>query len=148
MVEHDSQVGELLAKLKQLGIEDNTIVMYSTDNGAEFMMWPDGGTAVGPGANVFNGIANPGNPHDPDHDILSALVKWVEEGDAPEKIIATKFVNNDPTQAVAFTRPICAYPELPRYQGKGNTNDAASFVCRKDDPDYNADQIAAPEYQR
>jgi arylsulfatase A-like enzyme len=46
MVEHDSQVGELLAKLKQLGIEDNTIVMYSTDNGAEFMMWPDGGTTI------------------------------------------------------------------------------------------------------
>jgi arylsulfatase len=43
MVEHDGQVGEMLAKLKELGIEDNTIVMYSTDNGAEKATWPDGG---------------------------------------------------------------------------------------------------------
>lgn len=46
MVEHDRQVGEVLAKLKELGIEDNTIVMYSTDNGAEAFTWPDGGTTM------------------------------------------------------------------------------------------------------
>jgi arylsulfatase A-like enzyme len=44
MVEHDAMVGELLDKLEELGIADNTIVMYSTDNGAEVMSWPDGGT--------------------------------------------------------------------------------------------------------
>jgi arylsulfatase len=44
MVEHDAMVGQLLNKLKELGIEDNTIVMYSTDNGAEEFSWPDGGT--------------------------------------------------------------------------------------------------------
>jgi arylsulfatase len=46
MVEHDRQVGEVLAKLKELGMEDNTIVMYSTDNGAEAFTWPDGGTTM------------------------------------------------------------------------------------------------------
>lgn len=46
MVEHDAHVGQLLAKLKDLGIEDNTIVMYSTDNGAETFTWPDGGTTM------------------------------------------------------------------------------------------------------
>ena len=46
MVEHDGMVGQLLAKLKELGIEDNTIVMYSTDNGAEVFTWPDGGTTM------------------------------------------------------------------------------------------------------
>ena len=46
MVEHDRQIGELLAQLKELGIEDNTIVMYSTDNGAEAFTWPDGGTTI------------------------------------------------------------------------------------------------------
>jgi arylsulfatase len=45
MIEHDEQVGSLLAKLKELGVEDNTIVIYSTDNGFEFMMFPDGGYA-------------------------------------------------------------------------------------------------------
>ena len=43
MVEHDGQVGQVLDKLKELGLEDTTIVMYSTDNGAEVFTWPDGG---------------------------------------------------------------------------------------------------------
>jgi arylsulfatase len=46
MVEHDGQIGQLLAKLKELGLEENTIVMYSTDNGAETFTWPDGGTTM------------------------------------------------------------------------------------------------------
>ena len=46
MVEHDGHVGQVLAKLKELGLEENTIVMYSTDNGAEVMSWPDGGTTM------------------------------------------------------------------------------------------------------
>ena len=44
MVEHDGHVGQLLDKLDALGIADNTIVIYSTDNGAEVFTWPDGGT--------------------------------------------------------------------------------------------------------
>jgi arylsulfatase A-like enzyme len=43
MVEHDGHIGQLLAKIDELGIADNTIIMYSTDNGAELMSWPDGG---------------------------------------------------------------------------------------------------------
>ena len=45
MVEHDALVGRLLGLLDSLGIADNTIVMYSTDNGAEKFSWPDGGTS-------------------------------------------------------------------------------------------------------
>jgi arylsulfatase A-like enzyme len=44
MVEHDGQVGELLKKLDDLGITNNTIVIYTTGNGAEAFSWPDGGT--------------------------------------------------------------------------------------------------------
>ncbi|MFC3119075.1 arylsulfatase [Jhaorihella thermophila] len=43
MVEHDGHVGQLLDKLDELGIADNTVVMYSSDNGAEVFTWPDGG---------------------------------------------------------------------------------------------------------
>jgi arylsulfatase len=43
MVEHDGHVGEVLKALDELGLADNTIVMYSTDNGAEKFTWPDGG---------------------------------------------------------------------------------------------------------
>jgi arylsulfatase len=43
MVEHDGHVGQVLDKLTELGLDENTIVMYSTDNGAEKFTWPDGG---------------------------------------------------------------------------------------------------------
>jgi len=46
MVEHDGHVGLVLAKLKELGLDENTIVMYSSDNGAETFTWPDGGTTM------------------------------------------------------------------------------------------------------
>lgn len=44
MVEHDDMVGQVLKKIDDLGIADNTIVIYSTDNGAEKLTWPDGGS--------------------------------------------------------------------------------------------------------
>ena len=44
MVEHDAHIGQLLQKLDDLGIADDTIVIWTTDNGAEMMSWPDGGT--------------------------------------------------------------------------------------------------------
>ncbi len=43
MVELDGYVGQLLQKLEELGVADNTIVVFTTDNGAEEMSWPDGG---------------------------------------------------------------------------------------------------------
>ncbi len=46
MVEHDAMVGQIMDKLKELGLEENTIVMYSTDNGNEFYGWPDGGSSM------------------------------------------------------------------------------------------------------
>jgi arylsulfatase len=45
MIEHDELVGSLLKKLEDLGVADNTIVVYTTDNGNELMYWPDGGYA-------------------------------------------------------------------------------------------------------
>jgi arylsulfatase A-like enzyme len=45
MIEHDEIVGTILKKLKDMGVDDNTIVVYSTDNGNELMLWPDGGYA-------------------------------------------------------------------------------------------------------
>ena len=45
MVEHDGHIGQILDKLKELGLEENTIIMYSTDIGAEKASWPDGGVS-------------------------------------------------------------------------------------------------------
>ena len=55
-------------------------------------------------------------------DALSALEAWVENGDAPERMIATK-ADSD------LTRPLCAYPALPEYDGTGDSNVAESFSC-------------------
>ena len=43
MVAHDENIGRMLTKLDELGIADDTIVMYSTDNGPHYNAWPDGG---------------------------------------------------------------------------------------------------------
>jgi arylsulfatase A-like enzyme len=45
MVEHDMQVGEMLKLIDDLGLADNTIVQYTTDNGPHYNTWPDGGTS-------------------------------------------------------------------------------------------------------
>jgi len=54
MVEHDGHVGQLLKKLDDLGITNNTIVVYTTDNGAEVMSWPDGGSTPFKGEKATN----------------------------------------------------------------------------------------------
>lgn len=54
MVEHDGHVGELLALVDELGVADNTIVVYTTDNGAECFTWPDGGTTPFKGEKATN----------------------------------------------------------------------------------------------
>src|SRR5262249_7540229 len=45
MIEHDEHVGAILKKLEDLGVANDTIVVYTTDNGNEFIFWPDGGYA-------------------------------------------------------------------------------------------------------
>ena len=54
MVETDGHVGELLKLLDDLGAADNTIVVYTTDNGAEAFTWPDGGTTPFKGEKATN----------------------------------------------------------------------------------------------
>jgi len=64
-----------------------------------------------------------GGPATDQFDTLSAMINWVENGNAPEKIIA---------QGSTFsgqTRPLCPYPTYARYTGKGSIEDADSFVC-------------------
>jgi hypothetical protein len=68
---------------------------------------------------------------DADHDLVSAVARWVEKGVAPEKIIATKYVDNAPAKGVALQRPLCVYPQVVRYKGTGDMKDAANFECVK-----------------
>ena len=95
----------------------------------------------GPGANVFNGPDNLGGPEDSDHDVFLALRQWVEQGIAPTRIIGTKYVNDNSANGVAFTRPMCPYPQQARYRGAGATTDATNFACVSDEPDSNGSII-------
>jgi feruloyl esterase len=60
-------------------------------------------------------------------DMQAALEQWVERGVVPEEIVATRSING----VVDRSRPLCSYPKVAVYKGKGDTNDAASFVCRE-----------------
>ena len=67
-----------------------------------------------------------GGPGPSTFDMQSALEAWVEKGVAPEQIIATHLTNG----VVDRLRPLCPFPKVATYTGKGDTNDAGSFVCR------------------
>lgn len=62
-------------------------------------------------------------------DTVGPLDRWVEGGTAPERLIATKFENDDPSAKILMTRPLCPWPKQARWIGKGNPRDAASFAC-------------------
>ena len=83
----------------------------------------------GAGPNSFGNGASNGPVIDAEHDLLKALELWVEQGSAPNKIVATKYVNDDPLQGVAFQRPLCPYPQIAKYDGQGNMTDPSSFKC-------------------
>ncbi len=87
----------------------------------------------GPGPDVFGQAGVP--QRDPQHDVAAALERWVEQGVAPEEIIATKYKSGmNPSSGVVRTRPLCAYPLVARWKGSGSTDDAANFVCEKPSP--------------
>ena len=83
----------------------------------------------GPGPNWFGQIGHPTAQGKP-YGVYDALEEWVEKGAAPGDIIATKYVDDDPSKGVQITRPLCPYPQIAKYKGTGDTNDAANFVCR------------------
>ncbi len=64
-----------------------------------------------------------------EHGLYDALETWVEKGDAPGDIVASKYENDNPKGKVQMTRPLCAYPQVPKYSGSGDPNDAANFSC-------------------
>ncbi len=71
---------------------------------------------------VFHCAGGPG----PDRvDWLGALERWVEEGQAPDKLVAAKVAQGK----VTMTRPLCVYPERADYQG-GDPGAELSFECR------------------
>jgi len=67
-----------------------------------------------------------GGPGPDQFDALGALERWVEHGVAPERIVAAHLTHG----VIDRTRPLCAYPRVAKYTGRGSTDEAASFECR------------------
>jgi len=130
MMEHDAMVGQLLDKLKELGIEDNTIVMYSTDNGAEAFLWPDGGTTMFRGEKNTNweggyrvpavirwpGVIKPGtvvNDIVAHEDMLTTLVAAAGDPNIKEELLTGKKFSNS-----TFKVHLDGYNLIPALKGE------------------------------
>jgi feruloyl esterase len=74
-----------------------------------------------PGMNHCNGGDGPNT-----FDAVTLMEQWVEQGKAPEKMIASHSTQGQMDR----TRPLCAYPQTAVYNGSGSTNEAASFSCK------------------
>ena len=91
------------------------------------MMHCGGGT--GPDAfNTTLGIPPRPPSRDPQHDLFSALIAWADRGEAPDRIIATRFSETEPGR-IAMQRPLCPYPQKAVYRGVGSTSAEGSFRC-------------------
>jgi arylsulfatase A-like enzyme len=150
MVEHDGHVGQLLDKLDELGIADNTLVMYSTDNGAEVMSWPDGGATPFRGEKDTNfeggwrvpcairwpGVIEPGtvsNELFSHTDCLPTLVAAAGDPDIVEKLKKGHKVGNK-----TFRVHIDGYNLLPFVRREVAENPRKGFLYWSDDGDLMA----------
>jgi arylsulfatase len=155
MVEHDAHVGQLLKKLDDLGIADNTIVMYSTDNGAECMSWPDGGTTPFRGEKNTNweggyrvpcmirwpGVIEPGtvfNDLGAHEDMIPTLMAALGEPDIVEKL-KKGYKAGDAT----FKVHLDGYNLLPYLNGETDDSPRKEFLYWTDDGD-----LAALRYEQ
>jgi len=91
----------------------------------------------GPGPDNFGQMVTSAQS-DPQHDLTLALERWVEQGVAPDQVIATKRQGADPQAPASRTRPLCPYPQVARYKGSGSTDEAANFNCVLDQPGQKA----------
>jgi feruloyl esterase len=85
--------------------------------------------AGGPGPDSFGEDGPSPVGKDARHSAQVAIEEWVEKGNAPSSIIATKYEGRGGSGEVKMTRPLCAYPQIAKYKGSGDSNEAGSFVC-------------------
>jgi arylsulfatase len=150
MVEHDGHVGQLLDKIDELGIADNTIVMYSTDNGAESLSWPDGGTTPFRGEKDTNweggwrvptairwpGVIKPGtvsNEVFSHQDMLPTILAAAGVPDIREKLKAGYTVGK-----MTYKVYIDGFNLLPHLKGEEKENPRPGFMYWGDEGDLMA----------
>ncbi|PLL92816.1 arylsulfatase, partial [Klebsiella michiganensis] len=146
MVEHDAMIGEVLQKIKDLGIEDNTILVYTTDNGPMTATWPDAGETPFRGEKNTGwegGFRVPAMVRWPGHikpgtiiDGMFASYDWfptlvAAAGDAN---IKDELLKGYKTTSMTYKVHLDGYNQLDFLQGKGD-NQRKEFFYWSDDGD-------------
>jgi arylsulfatase A-like enzyme len=140
MVEHDGHIGQLLAQLEELGIDENTIVIYGTDNGAEPWTWPDGGNTRFRGGKTNNwegghripwivkwpGVIEPGTIY---NDIV-AMNDWLPTlaAAAGEPEIVQKMKEGYEANNKEFKVHLDGYNFLPYFKGEVEKGPRESYI--------------------
>ena len=150
MVEHDGMVGELLKKVDDLGIASNTIVVYTTDNGAEVFTWPDGGQTPFKGEKATNweggfrapmairwpGVIKPGtiiNEIGAHEDLIPTFVAAAGEPD-----LVAKVAKGYTAGAKTFRVHLDGYNLMPYFKGETKEWPRKEFLYWSDDGDLMA----------
>jgi arylsulfatase len=164
MVEHDGHVGQLLAKLDALGITQDTIVVYTTDNGAEVMSWPDGGSTPFKGEKATNweggfrvpiairwsGVIQPGTVF---NDIFShedLLPTFAAAAGDPD--VVARCMKGCQSGGKSFKVHLDGYNLMPFFKGEVKESPRKEFLYWSDDGDllalrYNQWKIAFKEQE-
>jgi feruloyl esterase len=116
---------DALAYYKRV-IQDQGSLEKTKDFFRFFLVPGMGHCAGGSGVNEFGQFLNMNVPQDANHDILTALINWVEKDIAPDSLIATNFNCCDTINRIHFQRPIYPWPSFPEYQG-GNPDLPSSY---------------------
>ena len=150
MVETDGHVGQLLKVLDDLGVADNTIVVYTTDNGAEVFTWPDGGSTPFKGEKATNwegafrvpclirwpGIIKPGsivNDVCAHEDFIPTFAAAAGEPDLVEKVKSGHTLNGK-----NFKVHLDGMSLLPFFKGDARESPRQEFLYWSDDGDLMA----------
>ena len=150
MVEHDGMVGQLLKKLEDLGIANDTIVVYTTDNGAEAFTWPDGGTTPFKGEKATNwegafraptcirwpGVIKPGqviNDICAHEDLAPTFAAAAGEPDLVNKVLKGYSANGK-----NFKVHLDGYNLMPFFKGEVKESPRKEFLYWSDDGDLMA----------
>ena len=150
MIDHDKWVGELLKQLDDLGIADNTIVIYGTDNGPHMNSWPDGGMTPFRSEKDTNwegafrvpwlvrwpGVIKPGsvcNEIISNLDWLPTLLAAAGESDVKEKLLKGHTAGNK-----TFKVHLDGYNFLPHFKGEAEKSPRLEYFYFSDDGDLMA----------
>ena len=145
MVEHDGHVGQLLKKLDDLGVTQNTIVVYTTDNGAEVMTWPDGGNTPFRGEKATNweggfrvpmlirwpGVIRPGTIYNEVFSHYDLIPTFCAAGGEPD--VVAKCLRGHQANGKTFKVHLDGYNLMPFLSGSAKEGPRRDFLYWNDD---------------